>query len=66
MAEKSKAIHERVVNKGGDAVYSLGLIGALFYYLQSASSFTEVILGIFKSLLWPAFVLYSLLGHLNL
>lgn len=66
MADKVKVIHEKVTNKGGDAVYGLGVIGALFYYLQSATTFSGVIVGIFKSLFWPAFVIYSLLGFLNL
>lgn len=66
MEKQVKVVHEKVTNKGGDAVYALGLIGGLFYYLQSAASFPDVIIGIVKSILWPAFVIYSLLGFLNL
>ncbi len=49
---------------GGDAVYGLGLIGALVYYIQHADGFWGVILGILKALVWPAFVVYDLLKHL--
>jgi hypothetical protein len=46
---------------GGDAVYGLGLIGALVYYIQQADGFWEVVLAILKALVWPAFVVYDLL-----
>lgn len=49
---------------GGSAVYGLGLIGALVYYLQHADGFWSVILGILKTLVWPAFVVYDLLKFL--
>jgi hypothetical protein len=49
--------------RGGaaDAVYGLGLIGALVYYLQHAHGFWAVVLGILKALVWPAFLVYHLL-----
>lgn len=46
---------------GGNAVYGLGLIGALVYYIQQADGFWPVIVGILKALVWPAFVVYDLL-----
>jgi hypothetical protein len=49
---------------GGDAVYGLGLIGALVYYIGHANGFWAAILGILKALAWPAFVLYELLRFL--
>lgn len=49
---------------GGNAVYGLGLIGALVYYIQHAHGFWSVILGILKALVWPAFVIYDLLKFL--
>jgi hypothetical protein len=45
---------------GGGAVYGLGLIGALVYYIQRAHGFWPVILGILKALVWPAFLVYHL------
>lgn len=50
---------------GGNAVYGLGLIGALVFYLQQAHGFWGVVLGILKSLVWPAFVTYDLLKFLH-
>jgi hypothetical protein len=46
---------------GGSAVYGLGLIGALVFYIQQADGFWEVILGILKALVWPAFLVYEVL-----
>lgn len=49
---------------GGNAVYGLGLIGALIYYIQAADGFWAGVLGILKALVWPAFFIYELLGFL--
>jgi hypothetical protein len=49
---------------GGGAVYGLGLIGALIYYIQQAEGFWMGVLGILKALVWPAFVVYDLLKFL--
>jgi hypothetical protein len=50
--------------RGGDAVYGLGLIGALVYYIHTASGFWVGVLGVLKALVWPAFVVYELLQFL--
>ena len=49
---------------GGNAVYGLGLIGALVYYIQAATGFWGGVLGILKAFVWPAFVVYDLLAFL--
>lgn len=49
---------------GGSAVYGLGLIGALVFYIQQADGFWSGVLGILKALVWPAFVVYDLLKFL--
>lgn len=49
---------------GGDAVYGLGLIGALVYYIQQADGFWLVVLGILEALVWPALAVYELLEFL--
>jgi hypothetical protein len=51
---------------GGGAVYGLGFIGALVYYLQQAHSFGASITGILKALVWPAFLVYKLLVFLKM
>ena len=64
MNEKSKKVSANRSAGGGNAVYGLGLIGALVYYIQHANGFWLVILGILKALVWPAFVIYDLLRFL--
>jgi len=53
-------------NAGGGAIYGLGLIGALVYFLQQATTFSDGLLGILKALVWPAILIYRVLGLLNL
>lgn len=48
-------------NAGGGAVYGLGLVGALIYFVGTAPDFWMGVLGILKALLWPGFVVYELL-----
>jgi hypothetical protein len=44
------------------AVYGLGLVGALVYYIQNADSFWVGVVGVAKALIWPAMLVYKLLG----
>lgn len=47
------------------AVYGLGMIGAATYYISTASGFWIGVLGFFKALVWPAFVVYEILKFLG-
>jgi hypothetical protein len=58
--------HHHGGNAGAGAVYGLGLIGALVYYLQGVSGLNEILMGIFKSLVWPAFLIFRVLQLLNM
>lgn len=51
---------------GGGAVYGLGFIGALVYFLSTATSFTDGLWGIVQAILWPGFLVYEVLKLLNL
>lgn len=46
------------------AVYGLGLIGAWVYYIGSATTLVEGVVGFFKGIVWPAFMVYDLLQFL--
>lgn len=48
------------------ALYGLGVIGSLFYFLKDAVTFTAVMVGIFKSFFWPAFVVFRVLTNLKI
>ncbi len=46
---------------GGGAVYGLGMIGAMMYFLGSARSGWDYVLAIPKASVWPALLVYKLL-----
>jgi len=46
--------------------YGLAFVGALVYFLQTATSFWGGVLGVIKAMLWPAFLIYKLLGFLGM
>ena len=46
----------------GGAVYFLGFVGAAIYYIQQATGFWQGVLGVLKAIVWPAFIVYKLLG----
>jgi hypothetical protein len=45
----------------GGCAYGLGVLGSLVYYLSTATSFWVGVLGVLKSLVWPAFLVFELL-----
>lgn len=49
-----------------DALYGVGVIGAIFYFLQNAYGFGSIVLGIGKAFFWPAFVVFKILGMLSI
>lgn len=48
------------------AIYGLGLIGAVIYYLTVASNVGEGLVGLLKALVWPAFLVYELMQSLGM
>ena len=57
----------RKMHKGGSgAGYCLGVIGAAVYYIQLAPTFWAGVIGVLKALVWPAFLVYHLLGYLGM
>jgi len=53
-------------HRGGGAIYGLGFIGALVYYLQHAATFSAGVVGFLKALVWPAILIYKVLELLKL
>lgn len=43
------------------ALYFVGFIGSMVYWMQAATGFGAVVTGFLKSLVWPAYVVYNLL-----
>lgn len=62
--------HKMMKNKmskpcgGACGIYGLGFIGALVYYISTATGFWMGVLGFLKALVWPAFLVYELMKSL--
>ena len=56
--------HHGGTNSG--AIYGLGVVGSLFYFLQGVTGFMPIVTGIGKAFFWPAFIVYKVLGILGL
>jgi len=47
--------------KSGGCGYFAGFIGAVIYYLSTASGFWMGVLGILKAIVWPVFLVFEVL-----
>lgn len=43
------------------SIYGVGFIGAVIYYISTATDFWMGVLGFLKALVWPGFLVYELL-----
>lgn len=50
----------------GGAFYGLGFLGALVYFLTTATSLWTGFLGVIKAIIWPAVLVYGLLRFLGM
>jgi hypothetical protein len=58
--------HHSNDNSMSSAIYGLGFIGALIYYITTATSFWIGVLGVLKALVWPAFLVYELFKYIGI
>ncbi|MEK6917717.1 MAG: hypothetical protein AABW51_02105 [Nanoarchaeota archaeon] len=65
MKNNDKKIKCHSYHQGAGAIYGLGFIGAVVYYVSQATSFWGGVLGILKAILWPGFLVYELLKFLG-
>lgn len=52
-------------NASSGALYGLGVIGAVIYFISTATSFWMGVLGVLKAMVWPAFLAYYALMALG-
>lgn len=48
------------------AVYGIGFVGALFYFIGQATGFWMGVLGFLKAIIWPGYIVFGLLKFLGL
>lgn len=53
-------------NAGSGAIYGLGMLGALLYFVQHAGSIVDGLIGIFLAVFWPGVVVYKVLEILKM
>ena len=52
-------------NAPAGAVYGMGFIGAVIYFIVHATGFWMGLLGILKAIVWPVFLVYELFKYLG-
>ncbi len=67
-SDKSDKTKWKIVKKGGEpgAIYGLGFVGAAVYYVQQATTFWGIVLGILKAFFWPAFLIFKVFTLLKM
>ncbi|MEZ4358388.1 MAG: hypothetical protein R2876_07215 [Eubacteriales bacterium] len=55
----NKCVIKNIDNHSGGAIYGIGFIGAVIYYISTATTFWIGVLGILKAIVWPAFLVYE-------
>jgi hypothetical protein len=50
----------------GGAIYGLGFLGALVYYLTTATSIWGGFIGVLKAIVWPAFLVYGIMKFMGM
>ena len=58
---KDKSSKSSTTHGTAGALYFVGFIGALVYWMQAAVGFGAVVTGFLKALVWPAYIVYKLL-----
>jgi hypothetical protein len=47
------------------AIYGLGFIGAVIFYISQATTFWMGVLGFLKAIVWPAFLVFEAFKFLS-
>jgi hypothetical protein len=55
----------KTYNSNNCAIYGLGFVGSAVYYVSTATGFWMGVLGVLKSIVWPAFVVFEILKFLG-
>jgi hypothetical protein len=68
LKKKFKNVNVNVNGKGNGSpsvFYGLGMIGSAIYFISTADGFWDGVLGVLKSLVWPAFLIFEALSALG-
>lgn len=62
--KKKSNVNIEVV-KSSSTFYLLGIVGSAIYFISTADGFWHGVLGVLKSLVWPAFLIFEALSALG-
>lgn len=65
-SDHEHSCQKRSPGSSGQAVYGLGFIGAVIYYISTATGFWAGVIGVLKAIVWPAFLVYKLMHNLGM
>ncbi|OGM74326.1 hypothetical protein A2382_02845 [Candidatus Woesebacteria bacterium RIFOXYB1_FULL_38_16] len=51
--------------QAGGAVYGIGFIGGIIFFVQNSTSITDALLGVVKAIFWPAFFVYKFFEYIQ-
>lgn len=63
---KEKCKSSKSNNSSMSCLYGLGLIGSSVYFISHATGFLAGVVGVLKSLVWPAVLVYNVFEKLGL
>ena len=63
--EKQCSRNYNTTSASSGMVYVLGFIGAAIYFISQATGFWMGVLGFFKAMVWPAYLVYEALKTLG-
>lgn len=64
LKKKKSNVNIEVV-KSSSTFYFLGIVGSAIYFISTADGFWHGVLGVLKSLVWPAFLIFEALSALG-
>ena len=64
--KKKKCKNDFANSCTGGAFYGLGFLGALVYYISTATGFWNGVLGVLKAIVWPAFLVFHAMKFLGM
>ncbi len=50
-----------ISKRTSEAFYGLGFVGALIYFISTATGFWDGVLGVLQAIVWPVFFVYEAL-----
>jgi hypothetical protein len=62
--KSGKYANIQIGSKGAGPFYFLGFVGSAVYFVSTATGFWDGVLGILKSTVWPAFLVFEAFSKL--